>query len=70
VIFGDPPCPRWTPPTDKTVNAAHARLRAPGERANAQLKSWKTLRKMHSSLSDATDISTPSRPSSSTTEIN
>ena len=29
----------------KAVNSAHARQRGPGERANAQLKSWKVLRK-------------------------
>src|SRR5215217_4142258 len=29
----------------KAVNTAHARQRGPGERANAQLKSWKILRK-------------------------
>ena len=34
---------------EKTVNSAHARLRGPGERANAQLKSWKILRKIRSS---------------------
>jgi hypothetical protein len=30
----------------REVNAAHARQRGPGERANAQLKSWKILRKI------------------------
>jgi hypothetical protein len=30
----------------KAVNVAHARLRGPGERANAQLKSWKILRRI------------------------
>lgn len=30
----------------KAVNSAHARLRGPGERANAQLKSWKILRRI------------------------
>lgn len=30
----------------KAVNSAHARQRGPGERANAQLKSWKVLRKI------------------------
>jgi hypothetical protein len=29
----------------KSVNAAHSRLRAPGERANVQLKTWKISRK-------------------------
>ena len=33
----------------KAVNSAHARLRGPGERANAQLKSWKILRKIRTS---------------------
>ncbi len=31
----------------KRANRAHARLRAPGERANAQLKTWRILRKLH-----------------------
>jgi hypothetical protein len=30
----------------KEANRAHAKLRAPGERANAQLKSWKILSKL------------------------
>ncbi|WP_461145256.1 transposase family protein [Salinifilum aidingensis] len=30
----------------KAVNVAHARLRGPGERANAQLTSWKILRRI------------------------
>jgi hypothetical protein len=40
----------------KDVNTAHARLRGPGERANAQLKSWKILRKIRSSPSGATTL--------------
>ena len=28
------------------ANRAHARLRGPGERANAQLKSWRIVRKL------------------------
>ncbi len=40
----------------KDVNTAHARLRGPGERANAQLKSWKVLRKIRSSPSRATTL--------------
>jgi hypothetical protein len=32
------------PESQKEANHAHARLRAPGERANAQLKTWKILR--------------------------
>ncbi|WP_373861739.1 HARBI1 family protein [Actinomadura hibisca] len=34
------------PPSQKDANRAHARLRGPGERANAQLKSWRVLRKL------------------------
>ena len=33
----------------KQVNTAHARQRGPGERANAELKNWKILRKIRSS---------------------
>ena len=31
------------PDSQKQANKAHAKLRAPGERANAQLKTWKIL---------------------------
>lgn len=41
---------------EKAVNSAHARLRGPGERANAQLKSWKILRKVRSSPRLATRL--------------
>jgi hypothetical protein len=34
------------PESQKAANRAHAKLRAPGERANAQLKSWRILRKL------------------------
>ncbi|MFY9774014.1 MAG: transposase family protein [Trebonia sp.] len=34
------------PESQKQVNRAHAKLRAPGERANAQLKAWRILRKL------------------------
>jgi len=37
---------RDKPASQKDANRAHARLRAPGERANAQLKSWPILRKL------------------------
>jgi hypothetical protein len=37
---------RNKPPSQKAANRAHARLRAPGERANAQLKTWRILRKL------------------------
>jgi len=30
----------------KAANRAHAKLRSPGERANAQLKTWRILRKL------------------------
>jgi hypothetical protein len=43
-------CPPRRRPTLRTPGcarqAAHARLRAPGERANAQLKTWYILRKL------------------------
>ena len=32
--------------SQKQANRAHARLRAPGERANAQLKTWRIMRKL------------------------
>jgi hypothetical protein len=34
------------PEPQKEANRSHARLRAPGERANAQLKAWRILRKL------------------------
>ena len=34
------------PESQKEANRAHAKLRAPGERANAQLKTWKILTKL------------------------
>ena len=37
---------RNKPESQKIANRAHAKLRGPGERANAQLKSWKILRKL------------------------
>lgn len=40
----------------KEVNAAHARQRGPGERANAQLKSWQVLRKIRSCPGRATAL--------------
>jgi hypothetical protein len=40
----------------REVNTAHARQRGPGERANAQLKNWKILRKIRSSPSGATTL--------------
>jgi hypothetical protein len=37
---------RNKPASQKEANRSHARLRAPGERANAQLKSWRIVRKL------------------------
>jgi hypothetical protein len=37
---------RNKPEPQKEANRAHAKLRAPGERANAQLKTWKILTKL------------------------
>ncbi len=37
---------RNKPASQKDANRAHARLRAPGERANAQLKSRRIVRKL------------------------
>ena len=37
---------RTSPESQKAANRAHAKLRAPGERANAQLKNWHILRKL------------------------
>ena len=37
---------RNKPASQKEANKAHARLRAPGERTNAQLKTWRILRKL------------------------
>jgi DDE superfamily endonuclease/Helix-turn-helix of DDE superfamily endonuclease len=34
------------PESQKQANKAHAKLRSPGERANAQLKNWRILRKL------------------------
>jgi len=35
-----------SPPRRRTPTGAHVRLRGPGDRANAQLKSWRILRKL------------------------
>ena len=37
---------RGKPASQKDANRAHARLRSPAERANAQLKAWRILRKL------------------------
>ena len=41
---------RNKPESQRDANRAHARLRRPGERANAQLKSWAILRKLNCSV--------------------
>lgn len=40
---------RNKPESQKDANRAHARVRGPGERANAQLKHWRILRKLRCS---------------------
>lgn len=40
----------------KEVNTAHARRRGPGERANAEIKNWKVLRKIPASPSRANTL--------------
>lgn len=40
----------------KQANRAHAALRGPGERANADLKNWRILRKIRSSPAHATQL--------------
>ena len=37
---------RWHPEPQKEANRAHVKLRALGERANAQLRTWRILRKL------------------------
>jgi DDE superfamily endonuclease len=37
------------PESHKQANRSHAKLRAPGERANAQIKTWRLLRKLRCS---------------------
>ena len=44
------------PESQKRANRAHAKLRGPGERANAQLKSWRILRKLRCSPGKAGHI--------------
>jgi len=54
----DPDTGRYRPlsSNQKAVNTAHARLRGPGERANAVLKSWKILCKIRTSPNRATTL--------------
>ncbi|GAA2412020.1 hypothetical protein GCM10010191_21700 [Actinomadura vinacea] len=51
---------RNKPESQKQANRSHARLRGPGERANAQLKPWKLLRKLRCSPSKAGHLVKPS----------
>ncbi len=44
---------RNKPESQKQANRSHAKLRGPGERANAQIKTWRLLRKLRSSPSKA-----------------
>jgi hypothetical protein len=41
----------------KQVNAAHARQRGPGERANAELKNWRIFRKIRCCPTRTTTLS-------------
>ncbi|SDH52046.1 hypothetical protein [Pseudonocardia oroxyli] len=42
----------------KRANEAHARRRGPGERANAELRNWRELRKIRSSPNTADKLIT------------
>ena len=45
--MGEDPVPgKNKPRSQKDANKAHAQLRSPGERANAQLKTWRILQKL------------------------
>jgi DDE superfamily endonuclease len=46
---------RNKPASQKAANKAHAKLRSPGERANAQLKTWHILRKLRVSRAVAAE---------------
>ena len=46
-VHAKTPCRgKGKPESQKEANRAHAKLRAPGERANAQLKAWKILTRL------------------------
>jgi DDE superfamily endonuclease len=47
---------RGKPDWKKDINRDHARLRAPGERANAQLKSWLILRQVRCGTDQVTKL--------------
>ena len=48
--------PRPLSDEQKAVDRAHAALRGPGERANAELKNWRIVRKARSSPAHATRL--------------
>lgn len=52
----DTGCYRPLSNNQKEVNTAHARVRGPGERANATLKNWRVLRKIRSSPNRAATL--------------
>jgi hypothetical protein len=49
---------RTKPAPQKQANRAHAQLRSPGERANAQLKTWRILRKLRCCPGQAGQLAT------------
>ena len=56
-----PPLPAAVPHS-AGVNTAQAHRRGPGERANAELKGWKILRKIRASPSRTTTLVQPAQP--------
>jgi hypothetical protein len=57
---------RNKPESQKAANRAHARLCGPGERANAQLKTWKALTKLRCSPTAQANSPKPSTSSTTT----
>ena len=55
---------RNKPASQKDANRAHAQLRSPGERGNAQLKTWRILRKLRLPLARRAARQSYPRPSS------
>lgn len=56
----DPDTGQYRPPLggEKQVNAAHARQRGSGERANAHSSLWRVLRRIRRCPGQATDLGT------------
>jgi DDE superfamily endonuclease len=54
---------RNKPASQKAANRAHAQLRSPAERANAQLKTWRILRKLRCCPWRARQLAKPSTSS-------